>query len=1087
SQGDNSSPFLSRRSSSRQSSGRRNSDSEKRTSINSDGDYLPSASARKSPGLAGFLSGNNEKRKSVNSESDYLPSASARKSPGLGFYDKRKSLGGSDTEGEGEKGDKEKKKAWKLFSRSGGKEKDATDELSMEAQGRDKSRGRPSWFFPTGRSSPQPPDMEGSGRSRSRSRPSRHPSQSTPSLSQPQSQSQNPTSSDPYLNETSSSYPDHQNAKQLPSIPPTNASNLPTPTPTPSSTSSANITINASISAHPALGVDHQSIQQHQEGQQQHHLNAQHTLDGPSPKSSLSSISYNPNYSSLPSGPPRSSLSTVNTTATNAAVVGVATGTHRKTSSISSASSSLSRIAASGVAAAYAASGVAPEPSGDELLRGDMGLPQPGQSRASLSIQMNRKRTDAVMSKSGSFSERPGSFSTPSPANAKQMLRKPTTNTSTTPSPDVSSRFPLSLRGLPLASQLILAAEHGQMDAIRSLLDMGVSPSCRDENSTLLTPLIQAARHGHTQVVELLVERGARLEDRDPDIGGTAVFHAAINGWYETVRTLVALGADLNAPEWTGCTPVFAASFHGHIEVVDVLLEHGAAMDIPCPSGTPIHASVEGRQLGVLKMLLAKTDDIDAVDAVGRTALWIACQAGFLSAVELLLDHGAEIDKPSSEGTRPLWAAIVNDHAEIARRLVERGANIEAPLPSAALANYQSSSSGGFTPLHGAAHRNHARLAHALMERGADPEREDDTQHSPLHLAAMMGNAAVVDVILWHRPHLVNSIGTTLNRTPLFLAALWNSMEVARLLLDYGADVEAFSDPRTIRATALRAAVQGNHFSMAEMLLTRGGADPNARAADGSTCLHVAVSNGNERIVTLLIAHGVNVDAQLAVAGETPLHLATRRRRRADATGGAGGRKDDGRTSNSPPVADSLSLVRILLTAQASINLAEERAGLAPLHLAAREGDFATVALLIDHGANLEALTHSGFAPLAIAALNGRVDVVRELLEKGASPVATSFEGVSVMHAAVMGVNIGTSGSGGGGGGASTGGATPESSARILKMLLDKGAFVDPVDSRGDTPLAIASRAGNLYAVKVLVEAGANLDQLAWPKGVPPE
>jgi ankyrin repeat protein len=191
-----------------------------------------------------------------------------------------------------------------------------------------------------------------------------------------------------------------------------------------------------------------------------------------------------------------------------------------------------------------------------------------------------------------------------------------------------------------MASQLILASEHGDIETVRTLLDMGVSPSCRDENSTLVTPLIQAARHGHVEVVQLLVSRGAKLEDRDPDIGGTALFHAAINGWEETVRVLVKLGSDPNAPEWTGCTPVFAASFHGHVEVVHLLLDSGGKLDSPCPSGTPLHAAVEGRQIRVLKMLLVRGAPPDGVDTVGRSALWIACQAGYVKSMAVCLIPG---------------------------------------------------------------------------------------------------------------------------------------------------------------------------------------------------------------------------------------------------------------------------------------------------------------------------------------------------------------------------------------------------------------------------------------------------------------
>ncbi|KAJ3191032.1 hypothetical protein HK101_008153 [Irineochytrium annulatum] len=637
------------------------------------------------------------------------------------------------------------------------------------------------------------------------------------------------------------------------------------------------------------------------------------------------------------------------------------------------------------------------------------------------------------------------------------------------------------LRGLPLASQLILACEHGDTGAVRGLLDMGVPPSCRDENNpSLMTPLITAARHGAMDIVRMLVERGAKMEDKDPEMGGTALFHAAICGHADTVRMLLSLGADARAPEWTGCTAVYAASFHGHVEVIVALLDRGASPDEPCASGTPLHAAIEGRQIGVIRVLLQRGAFIDAVDSVGRTPLWVSSQAGFLNAVECLLDHGADIDKPSGEGTRPLWIAIVNDHEEVAKRLVERGSDVNSPLPTFGPKDY------GYTPLHGAAHRNHPRLAHALIERGAPLTCEDNTSHTPLHLAAMSDNAAVAEVLLWHDPATANRPGT-LHRTPLFLAALWNSPRTASLLLSYGADPNLLSDPHSVRATPLRAAVQGSHPGMVELLLAHG-ADPNIRAADGSTCLHVAIANGSAACASLLIRHGADVDAQLTVGGETPLHLATRKRRKKHqqqllAQQMMNLQMGDGANSAAAGMSDAQTLVRMLLDAGASVNMSEARAGMSPLHLASREGDVTTCVLLIDlGGANLEALTHAGYAPLAIASLNSRVKVVAELLSRGASARATSFDGTTALHAAVMAPGTAGGGAAGAGGVAGASGAVNPSEA-IVGMLVAKGAEVDAVDMRGDTPLKVASRAGNLFAVRALIAAGASLDQLAWPDG----
>ncbi|KAJ3141471.1 hypothetical protein HK101_003377 [Irineochytrium annulatum] len=690
----------------------------------------------------------------------------------------------------------------------------------------------------------------------------------------------------------------------------------------------------------------------------------------------------------------------------------------------------------------------------------------------------------------------PTSTSAPAPPGASKTphLRRVTANLPPAP-PSIASA--VGLRGVPLVSQLILACENGDVTSVRNLLEMGVPVNCRDENSAAsaagvtMTPLIAASRNGRLDVMALLIEYGASMEDRDQEMGGTALFHAAICGHPDTVRLLLSLGADRRAAEWTGCTVMYAASFHGHVDIVRALVDAGAGVDDVCAGGTALHAAVEGRQIGVVRLLLQRGAEIDAVDAVGRTALWLSCQAGFLNAVECLLDHGADIDRPSSEGTRPLWIAIVNDHEEVAKRLVERGADVQAPLPSFGPKDY------GYTPLHGAAHRNHPRLAHALIVCGASPRAEDTTSHTPLHLAAMSDNAEVAEVLLWHDPALANLAGG-LNRTPLFLAALWGAPRTAALLLSYSADPNLASvDPTGINPTPLRAACQSSHVDMVSLLL-RGGADVNAPAGDGSTCLHVAIATGCGAVAGMLIRAGADVDARLASGGETPLHLATRRKKRkpagpqsiqhqmlkmqigdspaqpssASVNSGTGGVNPD------PPHI----LVRLLLDAGADANTPETRAGMTPLHLASREGDLLTCCLLIEQGgASLESPTHAGYAPLAIASLNSRVKVVAELLGRGADARATSHDGTTALHAAAMAPGVKQDP--GAAAAPAAAGAAMNAGEAIVGMLVEKGAEVDAVDVRGDTPLKVASRAGNLFVVRALIAAGASLDQLAWPEG----
>lgn len=107
--------------------------------------------------------------------------------------------------------------------------------------------------------------------------------------------------------------------------------------------------------------------------------------------------------------------------------------------------------------------------------------------------------------------------------------------------------------------------------------------------------------------------------------------------------------------------------------------------------------------------------------------------------------------------------------------------------------------------------------------------------------------------------------------TPLHLAAFFGHPELAKALLNRGANVDARSTNQMTN-TPLHAAVAGRKTEVIQVLLDRG-ADVNARQHGGWTALHGAAQAGDRQIVEILLANGADPNPR-AENNQAPLDLA---------------------------------------------------------------------------------------------------------------------------------------------------------------------------------------------------------------------
>jgi ankyrin repeat protein len=122
---------------------------------------------------------------------------------------------------------------------------------------------------------------------------------------------------------------------------------------------------------------------------------------------------------------------------------------------------------------------------------------------------------------------------------------------------------------------LHLAARNGHVDTVRLLLDREAEIEAIDENGCRALHL--AARNGLEDTVRLLLDRGADIQEKEYELGRTALFLAAIEAVHEaTVRLLLDRGAMWETQEWGGCDALEAATLEGHEAIAQILREHGA-------------------------------------------------------------------------------------------------------------------------------------------------------------------------------------------------------------------------------------------------------------------------------------------------------------------------------------------------------------------------------------------------------------------------------------------------------------------------------------------------------------------------------
>jgi ankyrin repeat protein len=438
-------------------------------------------------------------------------------------------------------------------------------------------------------------------------------------------------------------------------------------------------------------------------------------------------------------------------------------------------------------------------------------------------------------------------------------------------------------------------------------------------------------------------------------------------------------------------------------------------------------------RLSLLMLALAGT-----ALAAGNATLADAAEQRNQALVRELLAQGADVNAAQADGMTALHWAVYNNDAETAGLLVRSRVNVNAtnrygvpPLSLActngnatlvrllldAGADANASLPGGETMLMTAARVGNLEAVKALLARGANPNAQEQRDQTALMWAAAEGHATVVRALI--------EAGSTINATlpsgftPLFFAVREGHIDVVRALLEAGVNVNETLTPKPDRP----ASPLGTNYKPIR---------------NGTSPLMLAVENGHFELAIALVEAGADPNDQRS--GFTALHAISWVRKPDASDVGDPAPIGSGRLT-------SLEFVGALVAKGANVNARLGKGVPRP-------------------PASATLLGTEGATPFLMATDRADVPLMRELLKAGADPfLPNANKSTPLMAAAGFGTSDPLEEAG-----------TEDEALEAVKMLLDLGADINAVDSKGDTAMHGAAYGNFPTIVQLLADRGADIN-----------
>lgn len=456
----------------------------------------------------------------------------------------------------------------------------------------------------------------------------------------------------------------------------------------------------------------------------------------------------------------------------------------------------------------------------------------------------------------------------------------------------------ININAFNARSPLMRATYLNNYPIVKKLIEHNVDLNLSSENGWTALHIASSLADNKRDfgVAELLINAGANIEAKNKDLC-TPLTLAVLNNKPVMVEVLLSASADINTRDKNGWTPLMHAAANANLPLINTLLAHKADITINTYEGwSVLHVVASSSnnasdkvKASIAQRLIAAGAPINHLNNKKRSALHLAASSIDLpQTIEVLFAGGALLDQPDKYGWTPLMRAIHLEREKSIQTLIRLGANIEAV------------DNNGWTALHHAVSplREDKTAKNIEFRNKQDQETLLKVNNLNSFLDATKENihVSIIKTLMQHGANI--EARNQKNRTPLYVAVIYDEVILSAYLLYLGADVNAYAYKQW--TPFYRAISQGN-LTLVELMLSfkpnvthktqnlgwsallfttnnqhkaydsqqakmvplllKAGCDLESSTYSGLTAVMNAAENGKLAVLKALVANGANIYA----------------------------------------------------------------------------------------------------------------------------------------------------------------------------------------------------------------------------------